>query len=36
MVRYASIRVILALTAVEDMEIDQLDVKTTFLHGRLQ
>ncbi|KAH9668238.1 hypothetical protein KPL70_021339 [Citrus sinensis] len=35
-VRHASIRVILALTAVEDMELDQLDVKTAFLHGRLQ
>ena len=35
-VRYASIRVILTLTAVEDMELDQLDVKTAFLHGRLQ
>ena len=27
---------ILALTAVEDMELDQLNVKTAFLHGRLQ
>ena len=35
MVRHASIRVILTLTAVEDMELDQLDVKTAFLHGRL-
>ncbi|KAH9717481.1 hypothetical protein KPL71_021830 [Citrus sinensis] len=35
-VRHASIRVILALTAVQDMELDQLDVKTAFLHGRLQ
>ncbi|KAH9646575.1 hypothetical protein KPL70_024912 [Citrus sinensis] len=32
----ASIRVILALTAVQDMELDQLNVKTAFLHGRLQ
>ncbi|KAH9751315.1 hypothetical protein KPL71_014247 [Citrus sinensis] len=35
-VRHASIRVILALTTVQDMELDQLDVKTAFLHGRLQ
>ncbi|KAH9703677.1 hypothetical protein KPL70_011177 [Citrus sinensis] len=35
-VRHASIRVILSLTAVQDMELDQLDVKTAFLHGRLQ
>ena len=35
-VRHASIRVLLALTAVNDMELDQLDVKTTFLHGRLE
>ncbi|KAH9647611.1 hypothetical protein KPL70_025255 [Citrus sinensis] len=35
-VRHASIRVILALTAVQDMKLDQLNVKTAFLHGRLQ
>ncbi|KAH9791940.1 CCHC-type domain-containing protein [Citrus sinensis] len=35
-VRHASIRVILAITAVQDMELDQLDVKTAFLHGRLE
>ncbi|KAH9728046.1 hypothetical protein KPL70_008880 [Citrus sinensis] len=34
--RHVSIRVLLALTAVYDMELDQLDVKTTFLHGRLE
>lgn len=34
-VRHTSIRVLLALTAVKDMELDQLDVKTAFLHGRL-
>ena len=34
-VRHASIRVLLALTVVNDMEIDQLNVKTAFLHGRL-
>ncbi|KAH9725257.1 hypothetical protein KPL70_007804 [Citrus sinensis] len=35
-VKHASIRVILSLTTVQDMELDQLDVKTAFLHGRLQ
>ncbi|KAH9793265.1 hypothetical protein KPL71_004467 [Citrus sinensis] len=33
--RHASIRVLLALIAVYDLELDQLDVKTAFLHGRL-
>ena len=36
MVKHASIRVLLALTAVHNLELDQLDVKTAFLHGRLQ
>ena len=35
-VRHASISVLLALTAVNDMELDQLDVKTAFLHVRLE
>ncbi|KAH9697678.1 reverse transcriptase Ty1/copia-type domain-containing protein [Citrus sinensis] len=35
-VKHASIRVILAITAMQDIELDQLDVKTTFLHGRLE
>ena len=35
-VKHASIRVILAITVVQDMELDQLDVKTSFLHGRLE
>ncbi|KAH9745502.1 hypothetical protein KPL70_004095 [Citrus sinensis] len=35
-VRHASIRVLLALTVVHDLELDQLDVKTAFLHERLQ
>lgn len=34
-VRQVSIRVLLALSAVNAMELDQLDVKTAFLHGRL-
>jgi hypothetical protein len=31
-----SIRTILSLVAVEDLHIEQLDVKTTFLHGDLE
>ncbi|KAH9716149.1 Integrase catalytic domain-containing protein [Citrus sinensis] len=34
--KHASIRVLLAMTTVHDLELDQLDVKTAFLHGRLQ
>ena len=35
-VRHASIRIILALVAVQDMHLEQMYVKTTFLHGELQ
>nr|GEY27635.1 zinc finger, CCHC-type [Tanacetum cinerariifolium] len=35
-VRHTSIQVILALTAYKDYELEQLDVKTTFLHGNLE
>ncbi|GJV61217.1 retrovirus-related pol polyprotein from transposon TNT 1-94 [Tanacetum coccineum] len=35
-VRHTSIRVILALTACKDYELEQLDVKTAFLHGNLK
>ncbi|GJZ91728.1 retrotransposon protein, putative, ty1-copia subclass, partial [Tanacetum coccineum] len=35
-VRYTSIRVILALTACKDYELEQLNVKTAFLHGNLE
>ncbi|GJY83146.1 retrotransposon protein, putative, ty1-copia subclass [Tanacetum coccineum] len=35
-VRHTSIRVILSLTACEDYELEQLDVKTAFLHGNLE
>jgi hypothetical protein len=31
-----SIRAILSLVAVEDLHLEQLDVKTTFLHGDLE
>lgn len=35
-VKMTSIRTILSLVAVEDMHREQLDVKTTFLHGDLE
>nr|GEV72910.1 retrovirus-related Pol polyprotein from transposon TNT 1-94 [Tanacetum cinerariifolium] len=35
-VRHTSIRVIISLTACEDYELEQLDVKTAFLHGNLE
>nr|GEW57573.1 retrovirus-related Pol polyprotein from transposon TNT 1-94 [Tanacetum cinerariifolium] len=35
-VRHICIRVILSLTACEDYELEQLDVKTAFLHGNLE
>ncbi|GKD41289.1 retrotransposon protein, putative, ty1-copia subclass, partial [Tanacetum coccineum] len=35
-VRHTSIRVILALTACKDYELEQLDVKMAFLHGNLE
>ncbi|GJS31120.1 retrotransposon protein, putative, ty1-copia subclass [Tanacetum coccineum] len=35
-VRHTSIRVILALTVCKDYELEQLDVKTTFLHGNIE
>ena len=35
MVKIASIRIVLALVALFDLELQQLDVKTAFLHGDL-
>jgi hypothetical protein len=35
-VKMTSIRTILSLVAVEDLNLEQLDVKTTFLHGDLE
>jgi hypothetical protein len=35
-VKMNSIRTILSLVAVEDLHLEQLDVKTTFLHGDLE
>uniref|UniRef100_A0A2N9FGL6 CCHC-type domain-containing protein n=1 Tax=Fagus sylvatica TaxID=28930 RepID=A0A2N9FGL6_FAGSY len=35
-VRHTSIRAVLALVADQDLELEQLDVKTAFLHGNLE
>ena len=35
-VRHTSIRVLLALMAILNMELENLDVKTSFFHGRLE
>ena len=35
-VKHSSIRIVLALVAQYDYELDQLDVKTAFLHGDLK
>ncbi|KAH9685451.1 hypothetical protein KPL70_013959 [Citrus sinensis] len=35
-VKHRSIRIILAMVALLDMELEQMDAKTTFLHGNLE
>lgn len=35
-VKHSSIRMVLALVAQEDMELEQLDVRMAFLHGELE
>ena len=35
-VKHSSIRVLLAMVALFDLELEQLDVKITFLHGDLE
>ena len=34
-VKYKTLRLLLAMTTVYDLELEQMDVKTTFLHGDL-
>jgi hypothetical protein len=34
--KYVTVRAMLALAAAEDLEIDQLDIKTAFLYGELE
>ena len=36
MVKHTSIRTVLSLIAYLDMELEQMNVKTTFLHGELE
>ena len=35
-VKHSSIRTLLSIVAIHDYELEQLDVKTTFLHGELE
>ncbi|KAG8478386.1 hypothetical protein CXB51_028195 [Gossypium anomalum] len=35
-VKHSSIRVLLGIVAMHDLELEQLDVKTSFLHGELE
>jgi len=34
-VKHSSIRILLAMVAHFDMELEEMDVKTTFLHGKV-
>ena len=34
-VKHSSIRVLLSIAAYNDLELDQMDMKTAFLHGDL-
>ena len=35
-VKMSSIRIVLSLTSTLDLEVEQMDVKTVFLHGDLE
>ena len=34
--KHSSIRILLSIVAIHDYELEQLDVKTAFLHGELE
>ena len=36
MIKHTSIRLVLAVVALYDLELEQLDIKTFFLHGNLE
>ena len=36
MVKHSSIQILLIMVAHFDMELEQMDVKTTFFHGKLE
>lgn len=36
LVKHSSIRIILTMVAHFDLHLEQMDVKTTFLHGKLE
>ena len=35
-VKHSSIRILLSLVAYENLELEQIDIKTAFLHGELE
>lgn len=35
-VKHNSIKILLAMTALHDMELEQMDVKTAFLDGKIE
>ena len=35
-IKHTFIKVLLSIIAVQDLELEQMDVKTTFLHGHLE
>ena len=35
-VKHSSVRALLGIVAMHDLELEQLDVKTAFLHGELE